>query len=119
MKIKQNKHQHSISEICDSIIEVAQTLFVNQTELTEGITLNLSDYTVSYIDDETTKAFNKEIIDYLMSQQIRLYEDSCDENGIITSSKEQYSNIFSSVTLSSDNTNINLHFSNAMIDLLT
>ena len=54
-----------------------------------------------------------------MSQEIRFYEDVCDEDGIITGSKEHHSTIFANVTVASDKTNINLLFSKAMIDLLT
>lgn len=122
MKVRQNNHELSIVEICDSLIEDAQNIFVNQTDFTKAITLNLSDYTGLRTDDEVTNKINEEIMDTLMSQQIRLYEDICDENGIITSSKEYYSTLFANVTLASDNnnmTNINLLFSKAMIDLIT
>jgi|GEM_PF-1048270 len=122
MKIKQNNHELPIAEICDSLIEDAQTIFMTQTEFSKTITLNLSEYTGLHTDDENTDKINKEIIKNLISQQIRLYEDVCDENGIITSSKEQFSPIFSDVTLESgkkNKTNINLSFNKAMIDLLT
>ena len=122
MKIRQNNRELSISEICDSLIEDAQTIFVNQTEFSEKITLNLSDYTGLITDDEITRKINEEIMDNLIAQQIRLYEDVCDENGIITSSKEQFSPIFENVTLESSNNNrinINLSFNKAMVDLLT
>ncbi len=122
MKIKQNNQELSISEICDSLVEDAQTIFTNQTEVSKTITLDLSKYTGLITDDEITRKIYEEIMTNLISQQIRLYEDECDENGIITSSKEQFSPIFATVTLESGNnnkTNINLSFNQAMIDLLT
>jgi len=121
MKIEQDNHEPSIVEICDSLIEDAQTILMNQTEFSKTITLNLSEYTGSHTDDDSIGKINKEIINHLISQQIRLYEDVCDENGIITSSEEQFSPIFENVTLESGNnkTNINLSFSKAMLDLLT
>lgn len=121
MKSRQSDRELSISEICDSLIEDAQAIFVNQTEFSKTITLNLSEYTGLITDDEITRKINEEIMDNLISQQIRLYEDVCDENGIITSSKEENSPIFANVTLESGNnkTNINLSFNKAMLDLLT
>lgn len=122
MKIRKNNPKLSISEICDSLIEDAQAKFVNQTEFSKTITSNLSEYTGLITDDEFTRKINEEIMDNLISQQIRLYEDVCDENGIITSSKEEISPIFANVTLESGNnntTNINLSFNKAMLDLLT
>ena len=122
MIIRQNNRELSISEICDSLVEDAQTIFMNQTEVSKMITLDLSKYTGLITDDEITRKINEEIVNNLTSQQIRLYEDECDEKGIITSSKEQFSPIFASVTLescSNNKTNINLSFNQAMIDLLT
>lgn len=111
-----------IIDICDQLIEDAQTTLMNQTELTNKITFNLSKYSGYYDDDERTKKINKEIIDYLNLQEIRLYEDESDENGMIINSKEIYSKIFENITIESDNRNnsiINLFFSQAMIDLLS
>lgn len=113
------KHKQSIVDICDQLIEDAQTTLMNQIEHTNVITFQLSDYIDSY--DEETKQINKAIIDHLMLQEIRLYEDACDENGVIVNSKELYSRIYDNVSIVSENniTYINLFYSQGMMDLLT
>jgi len=121
MDKKQMLHKHSIVDVCDKIIEDAQTTLMNQTVYDNEITISLSDYTGYYCDDKDAELVNKEIIDYLISKEIRLYEDECDENGIIISSKEVTSKLFDNVTLlSSKNNNfsISLVFSKGMMDLL-
>ncbi len=109
MIIQDNKDE-AIIEICDLIIEEAQTIFINLTEFTKPVIINLDKHTSS------TDEINK-IIDYLALQEIRIYEDESDEKGLITNSRELYSPIFSSITV--DSNNLNLSFSQAMIDLLT
>ena len=114
MDKKQEIHQQSIVDICDKLIENAQTILMNQTEHSNEVTLVLNDYT-----DE--KASNEEIINYLTIQEIRLYEDECDENGMIVNSKEIFSRIFENIEIVSEHntTYINLFFSQGMMNLLT
>lgn len=111
-----NKLNHQlIIDICDRLIEDAQEAFMSQEEKKNTFTFALKKYTSFFVNE----ALQKEIIAYLLSQEIRLYEDVSDENGEIISSEEKHSNIFEDIHISGNPDQIiHVAFSRSMMELL-
>lgn len=111
--------KEAIIDICERIIEEGQTKLMQQTKISNEITLNLSNYIDANADIRRVK---KMVVSFLKEQEIRLYEEDSDEEGQITDSREKYVKIFKDVSL---NESINYYiliklvYSDYMMDLLT
>lgn len=116
----EKKMDQTILEFCDKLIEDAQTSLMFQLEPTQEIALDLSEYTESYLKEDELEKNSQRIIDYLLSQKIRLFEEEANRNGQIIDSKEVVSNIFESISIRVENntSSIHLKFNQRMIDLL-
>lgn len=104
-----------IIDLGDRIIEEAQGLLIQNDDLNADIYLDLLAYSRQGID--FTK-LRQALLDYLQGQEIRLYEDTCDEEGTITSSREFYAKIFENLVLDLDKMTLRLTYSMHMKNLL-
>lgn len=105
---KGDKMTLDIIDLGDRLIEVAQSRLM---ELHQGQVL--IDLTTYAIDQSKVD----QLLTYLRGQEIRLFEDVSDEEGMIVDSKESYTPIFNHVALSGRT--LELSFSQSMIDMLT
>lgn len=99
-----------VEEIGDAILEAGQNILLMQDEYTNIIRLNLKDF------DEILIEFVKEIMDYLLSHELRLFEDVCDEDGTIIDSYEQTVKTLEAVEFTEEH--IILTYKQAMLDLM-
>ncbi|MCH4888272.1 hypothetical protein EZV73_11845 [Acidaminobacter sp. JC074] len=105
-----------IIEIGDQIIEDGQTILMNLGGVSNEVQVCLEEYKTKLSSDLIDK-----IIAYLMSQEIKLYQDECDENGVITESREVWSKIYESVLVEMSDDHIftlKLIYSQEMMELL-
>lgn len=116
----EKKTDRTIEEFCDKLIEDAQMTLMFQLEPTQELTLDLSEYIQKHLKEDELKKNSQRIVDYLLSQKIRLFEDEADENGMIIDSIEVVSNIFESISIKEESNMLSIHlkFNQRMMDLL-